>query len=251
LLKPPLITDPSHPRHVLYLTVLPNYRQYCVDELLRLSDGSVQMYAGRLHTDSSIRTGISESQYEELTNHFFLKRKILLQTGHWRAAMRAETVVLDLNPRSLSVWILTIGRRVRQQRTLHWGHLYPRAGSLSRSAFLRRGLRHLSSGTILYGYDSAEPAQQDIPGLPVWVAPNALYPESMMGPEDSKRERYRLIYVGRLVADKKVDLLVRAFARSEAAKDGCRLTIVGSGVDLASLQQLAADTHCADRVEFL
>ena len=95
----------------------------------------------------------------------------LVQTGHWVDALRADVCVVDLNPRSLTAWILALVRRLLRRRTLAWGHLYPRAGANARSAPARAMLRRLTSGTILYGYDSVVPARFDLPKKPVWVAP--------------------------------------------------------------------------------
>ncbi len=237
-------------RYVLYLTVVPFYRQYCIDEMQRQLDNSVALFAGDQHSDRSVRTGIRDTQYRRVRNRFFLGRRVFIQTGHWREALAAETAIFDLNPRNLSAWLLTLARRVRGRRTLLWGHLYPRIGKESPTSHLRRMLRLLADGTVLYGYDSVAEAKQDLPKMPIWVAPNAIYPMRILSEAPVQKPRNRLIYVGRLVTEKKVDLLIRGHARSRAATDGCVLTIVGAGRAAAQLQSLVDELGCADSVDF-
>jgi colanic acid/amylovoran biosynthesis glycosyltransferase len=62
-----------------------------------------------------------------------------------------------------------------------------------------------------------------------------------------KPERGRVLFVGRLVEKKGVDVLLRAAARVPAAT----VVIVGDGPCRRSLETLAADLEITDRVEFL
>jgi len=59
---------------------------------------------------------------------------------------------------------------------------------------------------------------------------------------------FQIAYAGRLVREKGVHLLLRAFAR---LNDNSRLKILGSGPQRDSLEQLARDLNVRDRVEFL
>lgn len=241
--------EQSSPKFVLYLAVIPFYRQHCVNALRESLGASVALYAGVRHIDPTVSTGINPEQYSRVRNHFVLGRRLLVQTGHWREVLRAKTAILDLNPRSLTVWILTVGRRMLRRRTLHWGHLHPRRGADSRTSALRRCLRRLSHGTVVYGYDSVRAAENEIPRLSVWVAPNSLYPRDLLGTV-AQGQRSDVLYVGRLVTDKKVDLLIRGFARSAVPQQGGRLVIVGVGDQREKLERLARDLECAQHVCF-
>ncbi len=258
----------------MYLAVIPFYRQYCVDELYRRLGSSLRLYAGSEHTDPTVRTGIGHADYRLVKNRFLLGRRLLLQTGCWKDVLRAETAVLDLNPRSLSTWVLTAARKALGRRTLLWGHLYPRKGRAAGTGWLRRGLRRMGSGTILYGYGTVAAALEDLPDSPVWVAPNALYPREILQAADDRAAdpqasdhsstdgrsattgvgrsmRERLTYVGRLTGAKKVELLVRGHAASQASRAGSRLTIVGDGDQRQQLEDVADRSGCRDSVEFL
>lgn len=239
----------TRPKYVLYLAVLPFYRQHCMAELSARLGDELGVFAGPVHIDSTVRTGIDSSLYTPVKN-VRPGGRALLQLGHWRAALSAETTIVDLNPRSLTAWMILFARRVTRRRTLAWGHLDPRAGRESKTRGVRRFMRSLAKGTVLYGYDSVVPARAALPASPVWVAPNSMYPRSVMQAARFEGDRPRFLYVGRLVAPKKVDLLIRAAAEPVAQEAGVELDIVGQGEQRAELQDLAASLGVSDRVRF-
>jgi glycosyltransferase involved in cell wall biosynthesis len=61
----------------------------------------------------------------------------------------------------------------------------------------------------------------------------------------------RIMYVGRLVPSKKVDVLVRAFALTELRQTGATLTLVGEGSARATLEALVEAHGLAKSVDFL
>ena len=241
----------TRPRYVLYLAVVPFYRQHCIDALTELLGDNVQILTGADNIDPTVTTGIDPHQYTRVNNRFVLKRRILIQTGEWRTALAADTLILDLNPRNVSVWTLSTVRRLLHRRTLLWGHLHPRGGAQSRTSWLRRALRRLGNGTILYSYDEVPQAKNDLPAQDVWVAPNSLYRSAEL--EVSQRNnaaRESILYVGRLVDTKKVDLLLRGYARSALDRQGVTLSIVGAGAARPDLETLAERLGCTDSVTF-
>lgn len=237
-------------RNVMYLTVLPFYRQKCIDALIAQAGDSVSIFAGPRQLTASVKTGIDSSLYHPLRAWFIFDRAIVLR-DHWLDALNANSLMLDLNPRCASAWAMLILRKVLRRRTVVWGHLFPRAGAGSWTARLRRFMRSLADGTVLYGFDSVAPARRELPDQPVWVAPNALYSIDALGPRASPGHRSSVIYVGRLVPEKKVDLLIKGFAQSANQINQARLKIVGQGSELIALQSLARELGCDDQVDFL
>lgn len=59
-----------------------------------------------------------------------------------------------------------------------------------------------------------------------------------------------ILYVGRLVKDKRVDILLKAFVHVLAARPNTRLVIVGDGVERRNLESLTAMLGIADQVTF-
>lgn len=235
-------------RFVMYLTTLPFYREFCMDRLTAIAGSDLSIMSGPCQIGGSVRTGVSSRYYTPLTVRF-LGNAAMVHFGGWGKAFRAESVIVDLNPRCVSAWILLALRRLMHRRTVVWGHLHPRSGPNSPTAALRRAMRKLASGTLLYGYDSVLPALQEVPNQPVWVAPNSLYPTAHLGRRPSDNPRDTVLYVGRLVAEKKVDLLIRAFALAEP--NDVQLVIAGTGDDQESLERLSQELGCEARVKFL
>lgn len=59
-----------------------------------------------------------------------------------------------------------------------------------------------------------------------------------------------LIYAGRLLPEKRVDLLLRAVARMRHRREGPLLRIIGDGSQAAELRRLAAELGITDRIDF-
>ena len=236
-------------RWVLYLAVLPSYRAACVDALLELAP-DLRMFASAAHLDKSVKTGISANLFTE-TRMLRLGSVAFVQFGGWRHALRASDLLVDLNPRSLTAWMLILARRVVGRRTLVWGHLHPRSGAMGKTARVRRMMRSLADGVVLYTATEARRAEAEVPGQPVWSAPNALYRERNIGPGATRVERDSIIYVGRFEAEKKVALLVRAAALAMADRPQMRLVLVGAGTERDSLARLATTLGIEPRTEFV
>ncbi|MGR0159132.1 glycosyltransferase [Paenarthrobacter nitroguajacolicus] len=239
-------------KFVLYLAVLPKYRTECIEILHQDLGNDLRIYISEAHLDESVRSGIPEGLYSQVSMRRILKGRAFVQTGHFAEAVRADTSVVDLNPRSVTAWAILAIRFILRKRTLVWGHIHPQAGPKSKTAFLRLLMRRLASGTISYTYKDAEKARADLPGKLVWVAPNSLYKAEAIGPASSPEalDRTDLTYVGRFAPAKKVDLLVRAFAQVAASAPEMRLRLIGGGLTEPNLRQLIQDLGVSDKVDF-
>lgn len=235
-------------KYAMYLTVLPFYRQSCIEILKQVFGDELSIYAGPRQTAGNVRTGISSQLYTPIRGYSILN-KVIIHTGSLNHALRATNLIVDLNPRCLTAWGLLLVRKSLRKRSIVWGHLLPRAGAGSRTAVVRRAMRRLADATLLYGYDSVIPAREDLPGQPVWVAPNALYRQNQFDLSTASARTKQVIYVGRLVSEKKVDLLIRAFSEIQGADR--RLLIVGDGPEALNLQRLAHELGISQWVDFL
>lgn len=84
-------------------------------------------------------------------------------------------------------------------------------------------------------------------GQAIALAPNIL----RSGPSEMAGEALRFIAVGRLVARKRLDLLLRAFKEVADTVSPWRVTIIGDGPERSLLDDLAEELGIAQRVEFL
>jgi glycosyltransferase involved in cell wall biosynthesis len=73
----------------------------------------------------------------------------------------------------------------------------------------------------------------------------------LAGPDAPRRAPYRILHVGRLVADKRVDLLIDAFARVRERIAQAELWIVGDGPERASYESRAALAGAAGSMRFV
>lgn len=235
------------PRYLMYLAVVPVYRESCMRLLLDAHASDIEVLAGDRHLDPTVTTGLPETLVARVRNVPLLGRRLLLQAGGWRKAVLADVCIVDLNPRSVTAWAICGIRKILNRRTLAWGHLHPRAGSSAPTAPLRILLRKWTSGTILYGYDSVVPARAEIPDQPVWVAPNSLYNAADIQYANHATRR-SILYVGRLEEAKNVQILVDAFEKSNLWRCGYTLDIVGSGALEGHLRRRSADLKIENAV---
>lgn len=241
----------KRPRHILFLAVLPAYRSECIELVSEYLSGDIDILVSRAHLDASVKTGIPRKYYKPIPMIRLFGRRVFLQIAPTLSPLLARSVVVDLNPRSVSAWFILSIRRLVKKRTLVWGHILPQSGAESKTAFLRRSMRKLASGTISYTYGDRDKALMDLPGSPVWVAPNSLYRSADMTPGgNGSAARNEIIYVGRFAPAKKVDLLVRGFAHAARENPEIQLRLVGGGEDEGKLRKLASDLSIADRVKF-
>ncbi|GGC67145.1 glycosyltransferase family 4 protein [Hoyosella rhizosphaerae] len=241
----------SKVKYGTYLAVIPRYRKACYNVIDETLGSEITHWSGNRWLDETITTAVETPNLVETKNYPLLKRKVFWQGGHLRDAIAAENLIINLNPRDLSAWYLLAARKIMKRRTIAWGHLFPRAGHNSPTARVRRVMRRLADGTILYDYASLEHAKREVPGQPVWVAPNAIYRKSELQPIPPADTRNRILYVGRLVEVKAIDRLLYGFARSGLSEQGAVLTIVGNGPQKEALQQLARDLGIEQSTEFI
>jgi glycosyltransferase involved in cell wall biosynthesis len=110
-----------------------------------------------------------------------------------------------------------------------WGGRFTRVAAISRAVaarLARFGAAHLRSAEVLY------------PGTPV------VEPRELLAREPTA------VFAGRLVPEKGVDVLLRAFARVAVAHRSARLVVIGDGPERPALDRLTGALGLRDRVAF-
>jgi glycosyltransferase involved in cell wall biosynthesis len=227
------------------------YRLKVFDELYRRSGGRLEVWSG---VDwFSVSEGVPASDFpwhRRLTNRFIFKRRILWQSGHMDAAFAANICILEFNPRILSNWIILVVRRLLGAETIIWGHLFPRAGAQAPTAVIRFAMMLLARGINLYTHSEARILEKIFPRVRTNVSPNSVMWRRECHPSALRAdERTRLLFVARLVPEKKPDLLLEAFAAAIARLPAAiRLDFVGTGPCEASLRRRIEELGLSDRV---
>jgi glycosyltransferase involved in cell wall biosynthesis len=130
-----------------------------------------------------------------------------------------------------------------------------RPGSSALKAFYRRKLFEFILNRLDLVLALSEPEERELTNLypgraPIFrTVPNPYISDAMLAKRPTARERHspRLVTAGRMVQQKRFDVLLRAFARISRAD--AKLTILGDGPLRPSLEALAQSLAVAGRVD--
>jgi len=244
--------------------VLAAYRTSFFDMLADRCDGGLEVFAGRTRPGEGIVEGdeLNAARLVVGRNVHIGSGKLYLcwQRGllGWLRRLRPDVLVSPANPRLLSTHLgMRMMRRLGRPvvgagiGTLEWADA-DRGTAAIRSRVLSRFYR---SFDLLVAYSSKGAEDYLRAGVPsgrVVVARNAVdgsvaeafFSKLSAQPDIVSRWRHELglsgsptmLFVGRLVARKRVDNLIRACA---ALEDGCELLIAGDGPERPQLERLA------------
>jgi glycosyltransferase involved in cell wall biosynthesis len=245
---------PAVPAIVLQLA-LPHYRQQFLDCLREqeMADDELTFLVGDEQFGVGVTTAVDSPLIRRSgRNRFLAGRRLAWQPGVVRPAVLAHTAVVELNPRLLSTWMVLVVRFLLRRRTLAWGHAWPRAGQHAKSDRLRRVVRNLSDGLILYTDKDRNALLADGYRKPIYVAPNAIVRSAQQRAITPETERSSFLWIGRLVATKKPQLAIQAFRLAiPELRGSTNLLIVGDGPERDECIASAADLVNDGRVQFL
>ena len=189
---------------------LPEYRQ----ELLNVLDegaSKIRFLCGDQQFYEFVSQGVQSPLVEETgPNVFLLGRKFVWQRNVLWRTLRARMVVVDLNPRILSSWVILFLRKGLHRSTAGWGHAFARSGPDARSNVVRRVMQRLCSTLVTYTDSERDALAKLLPRQRILVAPNAIYRKEFMQYEPAV-ERIDVVLIGRLVPEKKPMLGVKGF----------------------------------------
>lgn len=233
---------------VLIQTVVPSYRVKVFDQIRSELDDNFTLYGGQSFFDETITTTSQSKLHNHINNHYLLGRRLLWQTGHWKEVFKDNVLVLSLNPRVLSHWAILLLRSLLQKRTILWGHAWPRSGQNSKSDTLRHFMRLLASEIIVYTEQQKKELKVKMPQKEITAAPNAVLFKNEMS-SDTATEVNDIIYVGRLIEEKKPILLYQGFKKAlKHLPESTKLIIIGEGPERAKLLELSKKDELQDRV---
>ncbi len=227
--------------------VLPAYRAAFFDRLAESCDGGLSVFAGDPRPGEGIQpaTELRLATWARAHNLHLLSGPLYIwyQRGlqQWLDAWDPDVLILEANPRLVSNPAAIAWMHRRSRPAIGWGLGMPpgsRGPAFLRQWLRRRAIRGLDA---IVAYSSLGAAEYQAAGFPadrLFVAPNAVVsPPASPPPRPAlKAQTPRLLFVGRLQARKRVDLLLRACAALRAAPD---LWIVGDGPARLSLERLA------------
>lgn len=173
--------------------------------------------------------------------HFYPRLPFLLR------ALGPDLVHIDEEPYNLATWLaVRSAQAVGAQRTFYtWQNTYRRLPPPF--SLLEADVYRLVRGGIAANADAAAVLRRKGFKRPIWTIPPGLDLD-LYGPREvASHDTFQIGYVGRLVPEKGIDLLLRACA---GLKGNWRLDLIGEGEERGGLERLAQDLGVRDRIAF-
>jgi glycosyltransferase involved in cell wall biosynthesis len=237
--------------------VLPAYRAPFFDALAATCANGLSVFAGKpIATEFIVATEqLRTAQYTPARNrHFFSPSSSLYSCWQegllpWLEAWQPDALIVEANPRYFSTRTALSWMKRRKKPVIGWGlGITPTDGHGWRSLFstwrLQNWQRFLLGFDALICYSKSGAEQYCWLGFPaerVIVAPNAVAPRPVTPPirrSPTASGPPHVLFVGRLQAPKRIDLLLNACAGLPSHLQPA-LTIVGDGPIRAALEAQA------------
>lgn len=237
-----------HKKLTIVQTTVASYRMPLFNTIRKVLQKNFLVYCGDRFFEPTIRLDDDFKPDQLLENKFILSNKVLWQSGLLKNALQEGILILSLNPRVVSNWVVLLVRKICNKPVFLWGHAWPKGGKDTKSEKLRHIMRSLADEIIVYTYNQKKELQEKMPAKKIHVAPNALYFNKQMvhsyiaNPSD-------IIYVGRMVENKKVELLYRAFKDAMTQlPNATRLILIGDGPERNKIVEYIKQDKLEDRV---
>ena len=251
----------SYPGRVgIQQRVLPAYRVPFFDALAQECQGGLSVFAGQAASEESIQSAdqLSNACYFPAHNRHFGKVSsatyLCWQPGliGWLESWQPAVLILEANARYQSTRRAIDWMHARRRPVIGWGLGAP--GSGKNKGGLRFNLQLAGRRRFLQNFDSLiaysnrgakEYCGLGFPAERIFVAPNAVAHRPEFSPIIRPRassDPLTVLFVGRLQARKRVNLLLHACAALPAGLQP-RLVVVGEGPAREELRQLAAGVY--------
>jgi len=252
-------------RLALQQRVLPAYRAPFFDLLAQPCESGLSLFAGLPRPGEGITPAkdLHFAKYVLAQNIHLLAGSLYLcyQRGliDWLAAWNPDALIVEANPRYLATSSAVKWMHARGRKVIGWGLGAPpllspphfqrkwggsQGGILSGFRQTRR-VHFLNQFDALISYSRRGADEYAVLGFPrekIFVAPNAVAAAPKSRPDDRPRttDHLSILFVGRLQARKRVDLLLRACAE---LNQNLRLIVIGDGPERERLESLARQTY--------
>ena len=235
--------------------VLPNYRVPFFDALAQACPAGLSVFAGCPRSVEALDTGAVPlvAQYYPARNLHLLNGLAYtcwqLNIQKWLNEWQPQVLIMEANPRYPLSHIAINWIRHNGGRLIGWGLGSPQPQGRFARLRLNRRKRFINQfdGLITYSQAGAqEYTQMGFPAQRIFTAPNAVAPKPTQ-PAHQRPPAYApggpvVLFVGRLQARKKVDMLIRACAALPQEQQPV-LWIVGDGPLRRELEALAAEIY--------
>jgi glycosyltransferase involved in cell wall biosynthesis len=243
-----------HGRLAVQQRVLPEYRAPFFDLLASACEGGMSLFTGLPRPGEGIATTdrlqVADTRQGKNIHLFSGPLYLCYQLGliDWLEAWDPEALIVEANPRYLSTPSAVRWMHRRNKPVLGWGLGAPPVSGFRR----QRWLSFINQFDAIIAYSQRGADEYAALGFPrdrIFVAHNSvsLPPSSPLPTRPSTfDDKPAILFVGRLQARKRIDLLLRACAKLESNP---RLVVVGDGPERETLESLARKVY--PRAEFI
>ena len=236
-----------HGRLAVQQRVLPRYRVPFFDLLASACDGRMSLFSGLPRPEEGIATAsrLQAAKIRRGRNIHLLRGAFYLcyQTGliEWLEDWNPDALIVEANPRYLSTPSAVKWMHRRRRPVLGWGLGSPPAAGIRKRG--RQSFIDQFDALITYSQRGAEEyAELGFPRDRIFIAYNSVSPPPDL-PADRRPatvDRFTILFVGRLQARKRIDLLLHACSQLDSKP---RLLVVGDGPERETLEALAREVY--------
>ena len=236
-----------HGRLAVQQRVLPRYRVPFFDLLASACDGGMSLFSGLPRPEEGIATAsrLQAAKIRRGRNIHLLRGAFYLcyQTGliEWLEDWNPDALIVEANARYLSTPSAVKWMHRRSRPVLGWGLGSPPAAGIRKRG--RQSFIDQFDALITYSQRGAEEyAELGFPRDRIFIAYNSVSPPPDL-PADRRPatvDRFTILFVGRLQARKRIDLLLHACSQLDSKP---RLLVVGDGPERETLEALAREVY--------
>lgn len=263
---------PTPIRTALFQPLLPSYRVPVFQRLAARPEIDLTLYVGSAAAGSSLAgvkappgLKVRAAPRPGLGDRVFVQPQALVAA----AAGRHDVLVLPWVTRELHLVPTLLLARARGLGTVAWGHGYSKSEGAGGRRHLRNAVGRLADATLFYGRRAADlcvaegydpdrvfVARNALDQAPIAAARAAWSPDRLQAFAAEQRlvpaaaGGGTLLFISRLEADKRVDLLLEALARLRTRRPHARLVVIGDGGERGRLEALARRLDLTDAVDW-
>lgn len=226
--------------------IFPAYRQEFFELLAMSCEGGFSLFSGDAeeweHVSPS--TTLTKGTYVQAKNvhlgkdkYYFCYQQNLIR---WLKKTMPEALVLEANPRYLSSRLGIRWMQKQNKPVIGWGLGAPQSGNFLITRLWQDFVNKFDAIIAYSQQGKREYMALGVSEEKIFVAPNAVLPPPTEAYKPRRQHnQLNVLYVGRLQARKKVDVLIKTCARFRSKGERMALIIVGDGPEKENLQALA------------